>query len=530
MRFTTLPFLVMFLIGLGQMPALDIYQINAWNHGTEKTEPWRTKLSTAPGVVRLVALFTRTRDWLADLTNVPLLTSEIGAVGNIKQLIQDEADTKAKITKLKKEGRTLNAIPTTVIAATATTLEVKARTPEQVARFTAVFVELDALDETLEGIQAELVTARRLQDDERGNPTIELGADHATEKPWKSLGEQMQAIAWASGRFDGHRTPDPRLFATISGASSAAPADGGFLIQSDFSTVLMNKIATSGVLAPRCWTIPIGEGSDGLEAPYVNETSRATGSRWGGVQVYRTADGVTPTSSKPGFGKFEQRLEDLRGLFYATDRLLRDATALEAIAMKAFSSEFAFKLDDEIVRGDGAGQCLGLLNAPATVSVAKESGQTAATIKAENVIKMYARMLASKVANSFWAINQECLPQLMQMYVAAGTAGQLVYMPPSGIVTAPYGTLLGRPVVPIEQAAGLGTVGDIMFLSLAEDYILINKPMTSASSMHVRFIFEEMTYRWNYPIVGRPWLQAAITPYKATTATTLSPFITLASR
>lgn len=450
---------------------------------------------------------------------------------NIKQLIQDEADTKAAITKLKKEGRALNAIPTTGIAATTSTPEVKARTPEQMARLTALFAELDVLDEKLEGLQAELVTARRLQDDERGSVTvIAMGPDHATEKPWKSLGEQLQAVAWASGRFPGHTTPDPRLFATISGASSAAPADGGFLIQTDFSTVLMNKVATAGVLAPKCWTIPIGADADGLEAPYINEVSRATGSRWGGVQVYRTADGVTPTSSKPAFGKFELRLEDLRGLFYATDRLVRDATALEAIVMKAFSSEFAFKLDDEIVRGDGAGQCLGILNAPATVSVAKESGQTSGTIKAENIIKMYARLLASKLPNSFWTINQECLPQLMQMYVAVGTAGELVYMPPSGIVTAPYGTLLGRPVVPIEQASGLGTVGDIMFLSLADDYILIDKPMTAASSMHVRFIFEEMTYRWNYPIVGRPVLQSAITPYKATTATTLSPFITLASR
>src|SRR5580704_1668174 len=103
-------------------------------------------------------------------------------------------------------------------------------------------------------------------------------------------------------------------------------------------------------------------------------------------------------------------------------------------------------------------------------------------------------------------------------------------MPPMGLAGAPYGTLLGLPVLPIEQASGLSTLGDIMLLSLADDYILINKAMTSASSMHVRFIFDEMTYRWTYPIVGRPVLQSAITPYKATTATTLSPFVALAAR
>jgi len=521
MRFTTLPYLLAMVLAIAHMPT-DIYKICKWNHGTEQTEPWRSKLSTAPVVERLVAASTRVREWLAELTDVPQLArlaSEVGAVGNIKQLIQDETETKAAIRKAKKEGRDLSAL--------------KERTPEQTARYDAIFTELDALDEKLETIQADLVKARRLQDVERasGDPDrIELGPDHATERPWKNLGEQMQAIAYASGRFPGHETPDPRLFAAVSGASAQISTDGGFLIHADFSTALLEKVVAAGVLAPNCWSIPIGEGSDGLEAPYINETSRANGSRWGGVQVFRSAEAASVTATKPTFGKFELRLDELKGLFYATNRLLRDSTALEAIAMKAFSSEFAFKLDDEIVRGDGAGQCLGVLNAPATVTIAKETGQGTNTIVAQNILKMFARLLASRVATAAWYINQECLPQLFQMYVAIGVGGQLVYMPPTGLAGAPFGTLLGLPVRPIEQASGLGTVGDIMLLSLQDDYILIDKAMSAASSMHVRFIFDEMTYRWTYPIVGRPWLQSAITPYKATTATTLSPFVTLAAR
>jgi hypothetical protein len=92
MKFTVLPVLVAFLIGLACMPGLNIYQICAWNCGTVKTEPWRSKLSALAGVPRMVALFTRCRTWLAELTDVPLFASQIGAVGNIKQLLQDEAD------------------------------------------------------------------------------------------------------------------------------------------------------------------------------------------------------------------------------------------------------------------------------------------------------------------------------------------------------------------------------------------------------------------------------------------------------
>ncbi len=453
---------------------------------------------------------------------------------NIKQLIQDETDgrkaiakAKVPIAKLKKEGRELNAI--------------EKPTPEQATRFKAVLTELDpleahldALDEQLSETLEQLAIARRLQDDERHSGTLtgvvlETGSHLPGEKPWASFGEYLSAVA-AAAVDNPRRVVDPRLMASISGASASTPTDGGFLIRADWSLALMDKIATAGVLAPLCWTIPIGEGSDGLEAPFVNETSRATGSRWGGVQVYRAAEAASVTSAKPTLGKFELRLDELKGLFYATDRLLRDATALEAVAMKAFSSEFAFVLDDEIVRGTGVGQCLGVTVCPALVTVAKETGQGAQTIVAQNILKMYARLLASKIGKAKWFINQETLPQLFTMSVPIGVGGQLVYMPPMGIAGAPYGTLLGLPVQPIEQASGLGTVGDIMLLSLADDYLLINKAMSSASSMHVRFIYDEMTYRWTYPIVGRPILQSAITPYKATTATTLSPFVALAAR
>jgi HK97 family phage major capsid protein len=249
------------------------------------------------------------------------------------------------------------------------------------------------------------------------------------------------------------------------------------------------------------------------------------------VRVYRAAEGNAVTATKPKLGRFELRLEDLRGLCYMTERALRDATALEAFMTQAFVDEFSFILDDEIFRGDGAGRCLGILNSPALVTVAKETlpAQAADTILAENIMKMHARLLARNMGGAEWYINQEILPQLYTMAIVVGVGGVPVYMPANGLSAAPFGTLFGRAVRPIEQASGLGDVGDIVLADLGE-YLLIHKPMTSASSMHVRFIYDEMTFRWTWPINGRPKLASAITPYKATTATTLSPFVTLAAR
>ncbi len=44
---TVLPFVVAFMAGLCAMPALNIFQVNAWNVGTLKLEPWRVRSSGA---------------------------------------------------------------------------------------------------------------------------------------------------------------------------------------------------------------------------------------------------------------------------------------------------------------------------------------------------------------------------------------------------------------------------------------------------------------------------------------------------
>ena len=105
----------------------------------------------------------------------------------------------------------------------------------------------------------------------------------------------------------------------------------------------------------------------------------------------------------------------------------------------------------------------------------------------------------------------------------------------SGISYAPSGangnqlaTLMGRPVIPVEYCATLGTVGDIILVDL-DQYVMIDKGgIQSAQSMHVRFVNAEQTFRLTYRVDGQPAQRAAITPFKG--SNTLSPYVTLATR
>jgi HK97 family phage major capsid protein len=307
------------------------------------------------------------------------------------------------------------------------------------------------------------------------------------------------------------------------------PSDGAFLIQQDFTVDLMKDAFAEGQLAGDCSSTEVGANSDGLRVAYVDETSRATGSRWGGVQIYRGAEADAATAKKPKIGEWEARVYDLIGLAYMTERLLADAPAMQSVFSQAFTSEFSFVIDDEIVRGTGAGQCLGLKNSAALVTVTKETGQTAATVLAENIIKMWARLLPRAKAGATWYVNQEVEQQLQTMQIGTGTSGQLVYMGPGGLSGNQYGTIYGRPVKVTEQCDAPGTVSDVILANLRQAYQIVTKGgLQAADSIHVRFVNNERTFRWISRVGGAPRLKSALTPYKG--SNTLSDHVMLGAR
>lgn len=216
-------------------------------------------------------------------------------------------------------------------------------------------------------------------------------------------------------------------------------------------------------------------------------------------------------------------LKKLTGLCYATDELLQDAAALESVIRQAFAEEFGFKIDDAIINGTGSGQPLGILNSDALVKVPKDNGQTD-IITVENLLNMWARLWARSRSNAVWFVNQELEPILYTLKVG----DKPVYIPAGGLSEAPYATLLGRPVVPIEQCSQVGEVGDIILADMSQ-YVLIDKGgINAASSIHVRFLYDENVFRFIYRVDGQPLWNKPLTPYKGSGA--ISPFVALAKR
>jgi HK97 family phage major capsid protein len=309
------------------------------------------------------------------------------------------------------------------------------------------------------------------------------------------------------------------------------PSDGGFLLQPEFSSRLIQEVFDTGIISSMVTTIPMTRTS--LKVNGVDETSRATGSRYGGIRGYWADEASEKTASKPKFRQIELNLRKMIGLCYATDELLEDVGALESIITNGFRDEFAFLTDDAIINGTGAGQPLGIMNAGCTVTQDKEAGQAATTVVYENILNMWTRLFARSWPNAVWLININVLPQLAQMAIkfSGSTNGAPVYVPPGGASVAPYGTLLGRPVYAIEHCQTLGTEGDLVLADFRNGYLLGRKgAMASDMSIHVRFVYDESVFRFVIRIDGQPVLASPVTPYKGGSSYTQSHFVTLQTR
>ena len=345
---------------------------------------------------------------------------------------------------------------------------------------------------------------------------------------FQSLGEQLQAIAYAGA--EGVSKIDRRLVRAPLGMSEGDPTSGGFLVETQYAQDLVGIAYEEAVLAPLCDRRATSRPLADVKLPAVDETSRADGSRWGGVLSYWVGEADLVNAVFPKWRNLSFSAKKLIGLCVVSNELLGDAPMLEAHISRAFGAEFGFKLDLAALAGTGAGQPQGILASPALITIAKETGQAAGTILDENVRNMWKRLPAPSRKRAVWFVNEDAEDKLENMMTVVGggasPAANALYMP-AGTGGNPFPLLKGRPVHVMEQCSALGTLGDIV-LADPSHYIIIDGGITPALSVHVRFVNDEAVFRFVLRIDGLSAFASPITPYNG--SSTRSPFVALAAR
>lgn len=307
-------------------------------------------------------------------------------------------------------------------------------------------------------------------------------------------------------------------------------AQGGYLVPQEFRAQLLMTELEKAVVRGRATSIPMQTNSVGIPAVVDSDHSS---NYFGGVIPYRTGEAAQKTAKKPALAKVTLTLHKLTGLVYVSDELLEDSPiSLVPILNQMFATAIAFEEDDDYLVGNGAGRPMGAFNAgnPSLVAQAIEVGQAADTIVWENIAKMWSRLHPASMRNAIWVANNECFPQLATMSMNVGTGGVPVWLPANGAADTPFGTLMGRPLILCEKMQALGDQGDIGLADFSQ-YLIGEKSgggLKTATSIHLRFDYDETCFRWVLRYDGQPWWLSALTPKRGTN--TLSPFVVLAER
>lgn len=340
---------------------------------------------------------------------------------------------------------------------------------------------------------------------------------------FKTPREYLMAVIEAGrGRLD--KRLEPLRSKAAGGDENQGQSDpfGGFLVPFGFvPDVLkvepeMDPIGAATTKIPMATTI--------VKIPARTDKDH-TSSVSGGVTVSRKAETDPATASRMQMEQVTLEAHSLFGLSYASEELLTDsAVSFAALLQQGFQDQFTYALINERLNGTGIGEYMGIINSPCTISVAKESGQAAATITYRNVIDMRSRCYG--YGKAFWLANHDCTPSLMLLNQQVGTGGAVVWQP-SAREDHPD-TLLGRPLYFTEYTKAVGTQGDIVLANWSEYLEGQYQPMQQEESIHVRFVNHERTFKFWVRNAGQPWWRVPLTPKWSTK--TLSPFVVLDAR
>lgn len=341
---------------------------------------------------------------------------------------------------------------------------------------------------------------------------------------WQDFGEFVTAALSAS--MGGRR--DPRLVLAARVPSFAKDLEegtgsaGGFLVPVEYEAKLLQIAAETSIVRPRAYIQPMSRRQVDIPAlDYaVFEDEEKKSNFYGGVYMEWTEEAGTKPAVEPKFRLLQLVAHELTGYLPTSETLLEDsAIALPPLLARLFGGANGWAQDYAFLQGDGAAKPLGVINAPATIAVARAAAGAFSYVDAVN---MWAQLLPG--TRPVWVMATSVKPQLPQF---VDPNGNYIWHPAQGVSGAGEtmpGGLLGYPIFWTEKLPALGTAGDVLLADFNYYVIGERKGLTIAYSEHYLFRTNQWAWKCVSRVDGKPWLEA---PIQSRDGVDVSPFIIL---
>jgi HK97 family phage major capsid protein len=314
---------------------------------------------------------------------------------------------------------------------------------------------------------------------------------------FKDFNEYLTVLS--SGRYD------ERLETRTMGTT--VPSEGGFACPEEFAAWLLDASLESEIIRPRATVWPMK--SDVLKVPGWDAATH-TSSLFGGLTATWLAELGASTEVFAKLRQIELNAKKLACFTAASNELVEDGIDFDKQISTALVKTIGWFLDYAFIAGTGGGQPLGIIGNPALVTVLKETGQKAATIVFENIVKMYSRLAVQCMGNAVWIASQTTVPQLLTMSLAVGTGGAPIQ--PAVLQQGGRFSLLGRELLFTEKVPALGSLGDLLLCDLSQYTIGMRREVSLDKSIHVGWSTDTSSYRAIVRADGMGSWDKAITP------------------
>lgn len=194
--------------------------------------------------------------------------------------------------------------------------------------------------------------------------------------------------------------------------------------------------------------------------------------------------------------------------------LFDNSYAFESMLTENFAATAAFYLAQSIFNGSGAAQPSGMTNATSALPRNRTAAANGALLS--DLATMVSLMLPDEGAQGryFWMVSPSAYAALIQL--TDGT-GRVIFLPNfpgttggSATVQTPM-MLFGMPVVRSQYPSSSGTARDICLIDPMPYLLGLRQELEVASSEHVNFSSNQMTYRFLLRADGKPALNTYLT-------------------
>jgi HK97 family phage major capsid protein len=431
-------------------------------------------------------------------------------------------------------------------------------TAAELAKVDAITAKFDATEAELRAVELELVEAQaeeeRVLDLEmrlaqagsrRVVPPAPLRGSSGAQRPYDLANKRhfvdmfaMQADPYG-GAFKSLRDlcraalagNDARLMVSNAAMTEGTGVDGGYLVPEQWAFGMMDQALAKEAVRPRALTLPMS--TNVLNVPGFDYQD-GTGAKRAGLLMTWGGEAQTLTEQAGKTRTVGLVAKKATILVRVSSELLEDAGAFDTSLYNAMSAAVQIGLDVAFFQGTGAGQPLGILNSPATITVAKESSpsQPANTIWVQNLANMLSRLSPSSYGSAVWFVHPTCVPALLQLTVAvynlAGT--DVVGGSTAGLVTQNNGVLqiAGKEVIVTEACSPFSSAGDVILADLSQYAVGMRRDISIMRSDHVYLTTDEVAFRLRLRCDGQPLASAATKLRDG--SNTVSPFVILGAR